>query len=41
MRRPRFGIGSLLRGLFGLMLLLVAGALLLPIWNDLASRSVS
>jgi methyl-accepting chemotaxis protein len=34
-------IGALLRGLFSLMLLLVVGALLLPIQGDLAQRSES
>ena len=39
--RAAVTIGALLRGLFSLMLLLVVGALLLPIRGDLAQRSES
>jgi methyl-accepting chemotaxis protein len=37
----RLRIGTLLHGLFGLMLLLLVGALLLPIYQDLQQRSKS
>jgi methyl-accepting chemotaxis protein len=40
-RRLRVRIGAVLHALFGLMLLLVVGALLLPIYNDMRERSDS
>ena len=41
MKKLRLRIGIVLHGLFGLMLLLLVGALILPIYRDLQERSKS